>query len=84
MKAQRRIDRYKEQKERDSVSLDEEKFFARRKELSAEKEDEKNFKEIDNGDDVVFDLEDYYDKEILNITLDYLQLLSGVSVAAQR
>lgn len=72
----RRIERYKEQKERDSVSLMEEEFFQRRKELNADKEDEETFKKIDSGEDVVFDLEDHYDQEILKVTLDYLGLLT--------
>lgn len=77
----RRIERYKEQKERDFVSLNEEKFFARRKELNAEKEDEEKFKKIDAGEDVVINLEDFYDREILNITLDYVNLLGNRTVA---
>lgn len=81
VKEMQRIERYKEQKERESVSLNEEEFFARRKELNAEKEDEETFKEIDSGDEKVIDVEDFYDQEILNITLDYVNLLSGVSVA---
>ena len=79
-----RIERYKEQKARDYVSLNEEEFFARRKELNAEKEDEEKFKEIDSGDEKVMDLEDFYDREIMNITLDYVGMLNGVSVAADR
>ena len=77
----RQIERYKEQKERDYVSLNEEEFLARRKELNADKEDEENLKKIDNGEDIVFDLEDHYDQELLRITLDYLSLLSGNPVA---
>jgi len=76
-----RIARYKELKERDSVSLNEEEFFARRKELNVDKEDEKTFKEIDNGDEVVFDMEDHYEQEVMKITLDYLGLLSNTAVA---
>jgi carboxyl-terminal processing protease len=80
-KEMRRIERYKEQKERDYVSLNEEEFFARRKELNAEKEDKEKFEEIDNGDDVVIDLEDFYDKEIVAVTLDYVELLQNTSFA---
>lgn len=80
----KRIERYKEQKERDFVSLNEEKFFARRKELNAEKEDEEKYKKIDAGEEEVIDLEDFYDKEILDITVDYINLLNNNSVAAGR
>ena len=78
----RRIERYKEQKEREQVSLNEEEFFARRKELDADKEDENTLKKIDAGDEVIFDLENYYDKEVFQVTLDYLALLNQVPVAA--
>jgi carboxyl-terminal processing protease len=77
-----RIERYKEQKARDYVSLNEEEFFARRKELSAEKEDEERLKEIEDNDEMVMDLEDFYDREIMNITLDYVGMLSNVSAVA--
>ena len=77
----KRIERYKELKERDAVSLNEEEFFARRKELNVDKEDEKTFKEIDNNDDEVIDVDDHYDQEVLKITLDYLGLLSSNAVA---
>ena len=79
----RRIERYKEQKERDYVSLNEEQFFARRKELNAEKEDEEKFKKIDNSEETVIDLEDFYDREILNISLDYVRLLNTSKVAGR-
>ena len=79
----RRIERYREQKERHYVSLNEEQFFARRKELDVGKENEKNFKEIQNGNEVVFDLEDYYDREVFQVTLDYVMLVNQFSVAVQ-
>ena len=56
-------------------------FLARREELNADKEDEENLKKIENSEDIIFDLEDHYDQELLRITLDYLSLLSGNSVA---
>ena len=77
----RQIERYKEQKERDSVSLNEDLFFARRKELNADKEDEETMKKFESGEEPVFDLEDHYDKEVFSITLDYLGLLTGNTVA---
>ena len=77
-----RIERYKEQKARDYVSLNEEEFFARRKELSAEKEDKEKFEEIEDNDEEVMDLEDFYDREIMNITMDYIGMLSNVSAVA--
>ncbi len=82
-KLRKRIERYREQKERDFVTLNEEQFTADRAELSVEKEDEKNFKEQDDADDEVFP-RNYYNDEILQITLDYIKLLDRVAIASQR
>jgi carboxyl-terminal processing protease len=82
-KLQRDIDRYIEQKTKKEVPLSEEKFMARRAELDADKEDEKTFDHQANGDgdDKVFK-RNYYNNEVLNITLDYLKLLGKDKVAA--
>ena len=71
-----KIAKYVEQRNRKSVSLNEEKFLARRAELNAEKEDEKAIeeqitptKEIERT---------FYLDEVLRITSDYMDLLKGV------
>jgi len=70
----RRIAIYKDQKDRKTVSLNEEKFFARRKEISAEKEDEKVIQDQVNSNDN--DIErTYYLDEVFQITVDYLKAL---------
>jgi carboxyl-terminal processing protease len=81
-KLSRDIERYLEQKVKKEVPLNEEKFFARRAELDAESEEEKTFEQQANGsgDKQVFK-RNYYNNEVLNITLDYLRLLGKDKVA---
>ena len=71
---QRRIKIYRDQKDRKSISLNEEKFFARRKELNAENEDEKIIQEQANAADKKIERNFYLD-EVFNITVDYLKML---------
>jgi len=72
-KVVRNIARYKEQKAKKTVTLNEEKFLKERAELNADKEEEKAIEkhsELNNGA-----IErDYYLNEALNITCDYLNL----------
>lgn len=79
-KEKKDIERYKQQKDRAAVPLNEKKFFADRAELDAEKEEEKQFEEKDNSDVVVE--RDYYFEEILSVTRDYLAALNGKTVAS--
>ena len=69
-----KINKYIELKNEKSVSLNEAKFIARRKELNAEKEDEKTIekqmlpsKEIERN---------FYLDEVLRITADYVKMLN--------
>ena len=71
-KRKRQIQNYVEQKALKKVSLNQEEFMARRKELSAEKEDRKTFEEQVNKKDIE---RDYYLDEVLKITDDYIELL---------
>lgn len=69
----KKIAKYVEMKNRKTVSLNEEKFMARRKELNAEKEDEKAIESqlIPNND-----IErTFYLDEVLRITTDYMNIL---------
>ena len=76
----KRIKSYVEQKERKTVSLNEEKFLARRKELNADKEDEKAIEDQVNHSNE--DIErDYYMNEVLRITSDYLEMLRDAKLA---
>ncbi len=69
----RKINKYVELKNRKTVSLNEEKFLARRKELNAEREDEKT---IENQMIPNNEIErNFYLDEILRITADYMNML---------
>jgi carboxyl-terminal processing protease len=72
-KAMKTIERYKQQKERKRVSLNESKFLAERAELNAEKEEENQFDQLDDPNRPVVK-RDYYFNEALAVTLDYLEL----------
>jgi len=73
-KVLKNIDRYKEQKERKTVTLNEEKFLAERAELNADKEELKKIEEMnDNAGEGI--KRDYYLDEALAITLDFVQML---------
>lgn len=76
----KRIDRYKEQKARKSVTLSEKEFFAERAELDAEKEDEKQFEDQAVASDEVV-RRDYYMNEALTIAADYARLLETNRIA---
>jgi carboxyl-terminal processing protease len=76
-----RIKRYKTYKDEKSISLNEKKFLARREsDRDAEKEEEKQFDDSSNEDDVVF-ADDFYNQEVIAITLDYLIELAENRVA---
>ncbi len=73
-KLKRRIARYLEQKQKKRVTLNEEQYFAERKEFDADKEDEKQFEEQTEPQDEIVK-RDYYFNEMLAISLDYLSQL---------
>jgi len=80
-----KIVRYREQKARKRVPLNEQKFMERRKEFDADKEEEKTLLDEENGDkeSKVVD-RDYYFEEVLSITADYLRLLEESKLAVRR
>jgi len=79
---QKRIERYIERKKDPSLTLNKEKFLAERAELNTEKEQEKLFDDLQTSDKPVYPKTPYND-EVVNIGLDYLELL-GDSRLAQR
>ena len=79
----RRIERYEEQKGSQTVTLNREKFLAERAELNADKEEEQIYDGLTDPNRPVFKMDDY-DKEALEITIDYLQLLEGNKIAEAR
>lgn len=70
---ERLIARYESQKERKTVTLNEEKFLAERAELDAEREQEQHFERMEDPNRPVFDREDDYNREVVAIALDYVQ-----------
>jgi carboxyl-terminal processing protease len=72
-KEQRNIVRYKEQKAKKSVTLNEARFVKEREELNADKEEEKTFEELNNSSNKGI-VRDYYLDEVLGIAVDYLNL----------
>ncbi|MEO8498561.1 MAG: carboxy terminal-processing peptidase, partial [Planctomycetota bacterium] len=80
-----RIARYKRLKEEKTISLNEEKYRARREaERDAEKEEEKHFEEQQGNKEREIFADDFYNKEVVNITLDYLKELANNKVARVR
>jgi carboxyl-terminal processing protease len=79
----RRIERYEEQKDSKTVTLNKEKFMSERAELNAEKEEEEIYDGLTDPNRPVFKMDDY-DKEALDITVDYLRLLDSNKIAEAR
>jgi carboxyl-terminal processing protease len=76
------IKRYEDQKAKQEVPLNEEQFNARRAELDSEEEEEKTFEEqAGSGTDNEVFKRNFYNNEVLGITLDYLRLLGKDKVA---
>jgi carboxyl-terminal processing protease len=73
----RRIEEYVRQKNLKTVSLNEEEFLARSRELRAEKEDEKAIEDQVTGNKEI--KRDYYLDEVLEITADYMTMLEKKS-----
>jgi len=69
----RNITRYKEQKAKKSVTLNEAQFIKEREELNADKEEEKTLEELNNSNSKGV-VRDYYLDEVLAIAVDYLNL----------
>ncbi|MCC7084942.1 MAG: carboxy terminal-processing peptidase [Pirellulales bacterium] len=72
-KIEKKITRYEEQKKRKAVSLNESKFMADRAELNADKEEEEEYKKLDEskGEKIK---RDYYFDEAIAIAVDYLKI----------
>lgn len=70
---ERSIARYESQKERKTVTLNEQKFLGERAELDTEREQERHFERMEDPNRPVFDCEDDYNREVVAIALDYVQ-----------
>ncbi len=78
-KVEKKIARYKQLKEQKNVTLNEEKFMAERADFNSDKEEEKQFEQLEDSNRPVVK-RDYYFNEALAVTLDYLQLLHGAAL----
>lgn len=76
----RRIASYVEQKEQNEVSLEEGAFFARRKELDAQKQEEEEQMEAALGSEKVY-RDTFYNQEVINITHEYIEGLRKQNLA---
>ena len=73
-KVEKKIERYKLQKERKTVTLNEKKFMAERAELNSDKEEEKEIEELNDPKRPIVK-KDFYFNEAVAVALDYLRLL---------
>lgn len=81
VKLQKDIERYNRYKEEKKVPLNEEKFTARRAaEKDAEKEEEKQV-DSQNGKKNEVYKDDFYNREVVEIALDYMSELSRLNLA---
>jgi len=79
----RRRELYVKAKKEQTLSLNEETFMARRKEMDAQKAVEKEEIELEKSNDVVF-RDYYYNNEALNIAHDYITGLRSENLASIR
>jgi carboxyl-terminal processing protease len=80
-KVMHEIDQFNEQQKSKRVSLNKEKFMAQKSELTAEKQEEKEFEEMNEADRPIFK-RDFYGNEVLAITTDYAGLLKKPQAAS--
>lgn len=75
-----KIEKYKEQKDRKTITLNEAKYRAQRDELSSDEEEkEKKAEELNNPNKPVVE-RNYYMNEALAITVDFVSLLNGLPI----
>jgi carboxyl-terminal processing protease len=72
-KAEKKIARYLQLKEKKTVNLNQQKFLAERAEMNTEQEEDDQFKQLDDPNRPVVK-RDYYFNEALAIAQDYLEL----------
>jgi carboxyl-terminal processing protease len=82
-KLEENILKYKIQRDRTSLSINEEKFFADRKDIDLDKENRKELEKQLSPDEEVFPMT-FYNKEVLAIATDYVELLDGRTAQGKR
>jgi carboxyl-terminal processing protease len=80
-KLMRDIQKFNVQKDLKRISLNREKFIATKNELTPEKQEEKEFEELNDPNQPVVK-RDYYFNEVLDITTDYASILRSPQAAA--
>jgi len=83
MELMRRREIYVRAKSEKTLSLKEDEFMARRKEMDAQKEAEKQEMEVEKSTDVVF-RDTYYNREAVNVASDYVFGLREQNLAKAR
>ncbi len=82
MQVNRLIEKYLERKNDKTISLNESVLRAEEEELKQEKkEEEEAVKQANGGDKKDIFPEDFYNKELVNISIDYLELLRSLQTA---
>ncbi|MGI9471124.1 MAG: carboxy terminal-processing peptidase [Rubripirellula sp.] len=76
----RRIESYVSQKEQNTVSLEENAFMARRKELDSQKEEEDEHMDQQVENEVIY-RDNFYNREVINIASDYIEGLRKQNLA---
>ncbi len=76
----RRIELYVTQKEQNSISLAEDEFMKRRKELDADKEEEKKALEAEMNTEIIY-RDTFYNREVVNIAHEYIDGLRQQNLA---
>jgi len=82
-KLEENILKYKVQRDRTSLSINEEKFFADREDIDLDKENRKELEKQLSPDEEVFPMT-FYNKEVLAIATDYVELLDGRTAQGER
>ncbi len=84
-----KIERLKRRQSEATVTLNMEKYLAEREEVNSEKDQEEIFDELVEEDRPIFPLDEKnpispYNEEVVNIALDYLEMLGGNRLAVVR
>ena len=82
-KLSRNIEKYKKQKANKTVTLNRKKFMAEREDVDASKEDDKQLEKQNKAAREVFP-DNFYNDELMKVTVDYLKALGNQRVARSR
>ena len=82
-KLEKNIEKYKDQRKQETITLNEKEFFKERESFDADEEDKKQLLEQTKNTSKVFPLT-FYNKEVLAVTVDYLRILGKETTATPR